>query len=135
MDSTNSNLSVKDVLKTADLAFQEYQNTTQHFATDAQVLFLLTPLILAISTVKLRLASAVNNEDVSECLEGIIVNQDLFLSALNGDLSMICTYLQDVVRTGRKPSKHEVDTCAQAIDRYSDVLEAVQNRNVRYAIC
>lgn len=128
-----SNISVEDVLRTAEIAFKEYQNVTQRLTNDAEVLSALPILSWAINSVKDRLESAIDDEDFSERLEDIFVNQKLFLPALNGDLSTICTYLQGVGTPG-KSSKDEVDTYAQALNRYSDVLKVVQNRKMRYVI-
>jgi hypothetical protein len=130
---SDPNPSVEDVLKTSDMAFQEYQHATQRFAIDAEVLLILPTLSLAISSVKRHLESALDDEEVSERVKGIFLDQTRFLAALNGDLSFLCSYLQGI-GTGQRPSRHEVDTYAQALDHYSDVLKVVQKRDLKYVI-
>jgi hypothetical protein len=130
---SNPDPSVEDVLRTSDMAFQEYQHAAQRFATDAEVLFILPALSLAINSVKCHLETVLDDEEVSERVKGIFLDQTRFLAALNGDLSFLCSYLQGI-GTGQKPSKHEVDTYAQALDRYGDVLKVAQKRNMKCVI-
>jgi hypothetical protein len=128
-----ANVYIEDVLRTAEMAFKGYQDATQRLASDVELMSILPTLSVAINTVKVHLEFAMDDEDVPERLKDIVVNESLFLPALNVDLRTICTYLQDF-GTNRTPSKHEVDACAQALNHYSDVLKVVQKRNMRHVV-
>jgi hypothetical protein len=99
---SNPDPSVEDVLRTSDMAFQEYQRAARRFATDAEVPFILPTLSLAISSVQHHLETVLDDEEVSERVKGIFLHQTRFLAALNGDVSFLCSYLQGV-STGQKP--------------------------------
>jgi hypothetical protein len=123
---------VEDVLKTAETTFNEYQNASQRFASDANALLLL-PLSLPLDRVRERLESIVDDEEVRERLENITVarsDKRYFLSRLDVDMQAILTYLQNASPSSGPLKKTEVDVYAQALTRYGEVLKAVRNKNV-----
>jgi hypothetical protein len=117
---------VENVIETTGKTVNECENAYQRLDSVASTL--LRPLGQNLDWVKDRLESVEEDKEILERLEKIEIGGEAapFLNALNGDMSTICTYLQNVTSPLREA---EVDGYAEALDQYAAVLKVVLSRN------
>jgi hypothetical protein len=113
-------------MEMTERTLDEYRIASQRLDSVANTL--LQPVGENLKWVKDRLESIEDDEEVLERLEKIRIGGEEapFLNALYGDMSVVCTYLQNATSPLREA---EVEGYAQALDRYANLLKVVLSRS------
>jgi hypothetical protein len=117
---------IEDVIKTTDGTLKECKGASQRLDPAANVW--LRPLGRNLGQIKVYLGMIEDDKEVLDRLDVMEIGGEAapFLNALDRDMSVICTYLQNAT----SPLKEaEVEAYAQALDGYAVVLNVVLSRS------
>jgi hypothetical protein len=125
--------------ETIRAALSAYEDTRKQFQSDAGALFILQNLHAPLDRLQDRLELALDNEGVRRRLDKIVIgDQDQgrkLLAALDSDVRLVSTYLQNLGRSGQGHlEKGDIDVYANALIRYSEVLKLVLKKETQYVL-